>query len=519
LRLDRATLRWFLLAPLAAALVAHAMVYNFVDDDAYISFVFARNFAEHNQLVFNLGERVEGYTNFLWTLTIGLLMKLGVAPDVSARILGAAFAIGSMIVTVKIMERLRGAASLWDVVPAALLAAASGFACWSSGGLETQMFTFFCTLGIERAVARRYTWSGVAFALATMTRPEGLLVFEATWIAETIWTFRRREDWKSGVRETWRWVPAFLAVYLPYFAWRFWYYGYLFPNTAYVKAGGKSPTPNYAHDLLSMGGFYVWQWTKQVKALFAIPFVAVAAWHRPRFATIALLVIAEYLLYAWRVGGDFMGLHRFIMPVFVLLAVLVGLGLASLAERVPQIPASAAAGIAVAVVALFAASQVKLTRASIKPGSTHGVDTPGYLKEYAHDRILAGKALAGKIAPDELSWVGGAGVQPYFGRLRSYDVFGLVSTDVAHKVPPTRPRAGHQKWAPQEMVLATDPTFIFYCYSFHGDPSPARIQWNCGGEIPFFESHGYEPATLFIPGARKGFEYYTFLKKKDRAWP
>ena len=69
--------RWLLLAVAAGVLVAHALTYNFVTDDAYISFVFSRNLAEHGQLAFNLGHPVEGYTNFLWTvlLALGLLAR------------------------------------------------------------------------------------------------------------------------------------------------------------------------------------------------------------------------------------------------------------------------------------------------------------------------------------------------------------------------------------------------------------------------------------------------------------
>ncbi|GAH95705.1 unnamed protein product, partial [marine sediment metagenome] len=33
-------------------------------DDAYISYRYAQNLAEGNGLVYNLGERVEGYSNF-----------------------------------------------------------------------------------------------------------------------------------------------------------------------------------------------------------------------------------------------------------------------------------------------------------------------------------------------------------------------------------------------------------------------------------------------------------------------
>ena len=44
------------------------------------------------------------------------------------------------------------------------------------------------------------------------------------------------------------------------------------------------------------------------------------------FTTLAALVTGVYLYYVIGVGGDFMGLHRFIMPLFVLAAIVVVLG-------------------------------------------------------------------------------------------------------------------------------------------------------------------------------------------------
>ncbi len=46
----------------------------FENDDAYISLRYARNLAEHGQLVWNLGEYHEGYTNFLYILLTSALM-------------------------------------------------------------------------------------------------------------------------------------------------------------------------------------------------------------------------------------------------------------------------------------------------------------------------------------------------------------------------------------------------------------------------------------------------------------
>src|SRR5437867_13225676 len=92
----------------SAALVAHSLVWNFVTDDAYISFVYARNLARHGQLVFNLGERVEGYTNFLWTVLLAGFLKIGVPAELASRVLGAGFALATLGVTVRIARRLAG---------------------------------------------------------------------------------------------------------------------------------------------------------------------------------------------------------------------------------------------------------------------------------------------------------------------------------------------------------------------------------------------------------------------------
>src|SRR4051795_11193207 len=90
--------RWLLLGAAAVILVGHSLAYNFVTDDAFISFVFSRNFAEHGQLAFNLGHPVEGYTNFLWTVVLGVLMIVGISPELSSRVLGTACAIATLVV-------------------------------------------------------------------------------------------------------------------------------------------------------------------------------------------------------------------------------------------------------------------------------------------------------------------------------------------------------------------------------------------------------------------------------------
>ena len=48
-----------------------------VFEDAFISFRYSQNLADGHGLVFNVGERVWGYSNFLWTVLLALCIKSG----------------------------------------------------------------------------------------------------------------------------------------------------------------------------------------------------------------------------------------------------------------------------------------------------------------------------------------------------------------------------------------------------------------------------------------------------------
>ena len=55
---------------LVLALLGHLHFANVTIDDAFISFRYAENLVHGRGLVFNVGERVEGYSNFLWTVLL-----------------------------------------------------------------------------------------------------------------------------------------------------------------------------------------------------------------------------------------------------------------------------------------------------------------------------------------------------------------------------------------------------------------------------------------------------------------
>ena len=518
------------LAASAALLVWHALTYGFVTDDAFISFVYSRNLAEHGELVFNAGmDPVEGYTNFLWTVVLGLLMLVGLAPEVTSIALGIGFAIGTLVVVHRMSARIWDGASAWDHLAPALLAATAGYACWSAGGLETQMFTFWVVLGLHfyargdedgRALRR----AGPVLALAAMTRPEGLLVAAVLGLHRVGFMVARDRRIRP-TRDELLCVAYFLAPWAPYFAWRWWYYGYPFPNTYYVKAAGPAAA-GYEQKLRANGLYYVWQFLRDSGlrwggAVALVGLLAPPLRSRRFYAgTAAFAIIAVYLPYVVSVGGDFMGLHRFVMPLFPLGALGVACGLRLLVRLAcrtrPRALRVAAPAAAAALLIAHGASQALLTRRSLRRDNLdadHGIDTPAYLRMYTHDRAVLGQLMEPCFRDDDFVIYGGAGAKPYYAGARGIDVFGLVSERIAHEVPRNRPRAGHNKWAPDALLVQHDPSFIFSCYSLH--PDPKKPMWNCNPAA--LERKGYDRVTLRVPGLwQAGASYYSFMVKKER---
>jgi hypothetical protein len=499
----RPVLALVLLALAAGGLVAHMWRFKFVTDDAFISFVYARNLARHGELVFNLGERVEGYTNFLWTLFLAGWMKIGWRPESSSIFWGTAFAIGTMVTCLWASWRVWGdeAPSPWDALPALVLAAVPGYACWSSGGLETQMFTFFTTLGMARyLVAGPTLGTGLAFGLAALTRPEGLLFFALTMLhrsIEVVATERRAIPQRSEILC----VAACLALVVPHLLWRHHYYGWWLPNTFYIKSSGGSGT-------WARGLYYLRRFAEAflVPAFLVPPLLSLWRGGRARLGRLygyALLVAVAFYAYVASVGGDFMGLFRFALPALPLLVLAASLGLRACMPR-----AAPAAATVATLLALYVGYAGHVDRAALAIGSDNGIDSPGYLRWYTEDRAAIGRWFAQYAQPDDYAAVGGAGAQVYYSGIPSLDCFGLSDEYIAHRVPAVSNRPGHEKYAPLDYQLARRPTIITSNY-YNIGPAPLVRD-----DAPAWRKRGYHYVSVEVPGLSS--PWYTFLKRADR---
>ena len=226
-----------------AVLVLGRLMGDWQMDDAYISYRYAWNLVQGQGLVYNPGEVVEGYTNFLWTLPAAGAIALGLPPAGVTLAANIALTQGLVALTYYLTSRLAGALSLWPLLTAGLLTIDDSLVTYGArgSGMEATLLALWVLLGAAClwAGAGRtiLTWrglGGLALALAALTRPEGLLV------AAIFLGLRTLQDWQSG-QPVGRGLRAalvpFLALVGPYQVWRIGFYGDLFPNTFYAKTG------------------------------------------------------------------------------------------------------------------------------------------------------------------------------------------------------------------------------------------------------------------------------------------
>ena len=314
-------------APWLALLGFLAYLSRFLTDDAFISFRYARNLLEGNGLVWNPGERVEGYSNFLWVLELAAIWAAtGVPPEDAVWWLSAAFTVATLAAMAWWAWRLPGLQDrglVWWMA-LGLLCASATFAVWTTGGgLETRQFTFFVVLAVVALTAHRGSrWgllaASLSLALASLTRPEGPLIAACCF---AWWAAQRLADGKSGdggerggVRGwagagdaasiDWRGAMAlalpFLLIVGAHFLWRYSYYNEWLPNTYYAK---------YVRPWWDIGLQYLAAAGVQTGLYLLLPLGAGAAWGRWRERrdlayALPLLIIALHAAHLARIGGN-----------------------------------------------------------------------------------------------------------------------------------------------------------------------------------------------------------------------
>lgn len=449
--------------------VYRAYALRWVNDDAFISFRYAKNLIAGHGLVFNPGERVEGYTNFLWTMIVALGMRLGANPVVFTELVG--IALFASLLAVWFAFHLHHAKREPEALPlfpvgAAVTAVTLHAQIYATSGLETMLYALLVSIGFVMVVCdespRGQLVAGAALSLATMTRPDGALFYGAAFTASASLAIREKR-----LRSLVPLIAPALAIYLPYFLWRYSYYGYLFPNTFYAKIGGSG-------SLIARGIHYLRIFFEAYPVFAVFPlclslvwFTSVAkrlpSWLRApdaltrRTAMFAATFLTAYVFFILRVGGDFM-FGRFVVPIIAFFALSFELAL-----RVVR-PELLRQGIGLLLVPLLIVLGVNYSRGPSRFGQGVGEERAVYGRAELAEAEQKGATLRRYLAGTEAKVVfyGTQAMLAYYADFPfALEGYGLTDTTLAHMPIRKIGRAGHERQAPMDYLWKRGINFVF----------------------------------------------------------
>jgi hypothetical protein len=424
----------------------------FLCDDSFISFRYAAHLADGEGLTWNPGERVEGYTNFLWVLAMAAVIRLGAAPELVSNLIGIASGAALLVALLVFSARRHGWGSPAILFAPLALAVNPSFGAWSTSGMETMFFTLVVFLGFavfleeSRRGPRWPVGSSLLFAVATLTRPEGGLFFVIAGIVLLFDLSRRRRD----LRAVLVWALSYAAPVGAHLLWRHAYYGMWLPNTFHAKVAGAWWEQGLAYFSLFFGDYRI---------VWFLPFCVAALWlRRGRAGRLFAGVVVVYSIYVAYIGGDRLE-FRFLVVVMPYFYWLVGEGLVGLA----RLPLSSPAGrrLTRAGLSAIAAGLLLLTwhgpQRADQQAARHGVAGLGVIRDYAERRIEEGRFLRGlidegRLPEDMVLAVGGAGAVPYYTDWPTVDRRGLNDLEIAAQPQGERGVVAHERDATHEYL-------------------------------------------------------------------
>lgn len=428
---------------------------RFVLDDAFISLRYAQHLVEGQGLVWNVGERVEGYTSFLWTLLLALPLGAGSDPIAFVYALGPILAAGTLGATFVLARGVLGSGARALLVTL-MLGTNFTFLSFATGGLETGLLTLVLTALFAVSLRRAPLTNGRALLVSTLVAVALMLRLDALPAAGMAWAHavvgvivQRPARRVLMTRLAGLVVPGalLLAIWL---GWKLSYYGDLLPNTYYAKV---SDEPRWSPGLGFLATFFhsYWLWPAILPALLG---AGTLAWRRRTESVPLVLALLSTYAYLASVGGDFME-FRFLLPTMPILFLLIGVGLFEVVRH-PLVP-FVGAGLVIA----------GSIRHALTFSFTDGIET------------VAG--LASHLQPEGDNWIGigqvlrrdlpehsdvkiattAAGALPYFAHLPAVDMLGLCDPWVARHGVELGLQIGHTRAAPMGYLLAQGVHIVF----------------------------------------------------------
>lgn len=422
--------------------ILHAAHYwSWIEDDTFITLRYAENLVNGKGLVFNEGQRIEGYSNLAWVLLAAGAKSLGADPLIVVRLAGILSGLMCLLLSWCIARKLRPEGGVELMLAPLFLAVSPVLARHSVSGLETAAYAMCFSTSLFSIMARngslvRHVFGLASLCLLILLRPEGM-VFGLLFLVLARGSI-------LGQRPAWM---AFCIALVLFLAWRWWYFGKLLPNTFYFKmTSGESAVFSgirYTLDFILYNGGII---------LIGFALVLLMSRHAAPYIRRFLLVIALQAAIVITAGGDWMYHYRFYAPLMPLLAGLLAAGAGyTLAAAISHHGSSRLPSSVLAVVLVITFSCICLGENYVWRKVMPSVQSGQYLSQ-SYARL--GLWLREHTPPGSTIAVSDIGAVGYYSQRTIIDMLGLVDPHIARS-----PGKLHRKNDPA-YVLAQRPDYV-----------------------------------------------------------
>lgn len=409
--------------------ISHQLLFfNWTNDDAFISYRYTENLCDGQGLVFNSGEKVEGYSNFLWIILLAPFNLLGLSPLWLSKTIS--FCITLLLIFLMYRTALDfGLDEFTSCLCALTLSFSSSLAYFSMSGLETVFYGFLLLLCVflnetyekEPNEKPLFILYGVLLAVA-LTRPEGLLfllISSAYHLLKKIITLK-------GIRliKILKIQILFFSIYSFFIFLRYRYYSDILPNTFYAKPKGTFVEQGYSAFFINftnalLSGSFL---------LIPVLFLLVKKKSFSKYLYPLLFCIGQLIFMTY--AGDWMALGRFFLPVLPLILILF-FSLLSILKSNHQKANLNLVRKFLYIMAIVALAGLNLFQTY---KTLANKDIYPYLVMNSSRLIRVGKWLKQNFPPETVITLRRQGAIPYYSKMKSIDILGLTEREIAKTI-------------------------------------------------------------------------------------
>jgi len=301
---------------------------TWVGEDAFIFFRYVDNFINGHGLVFNIGERVEGFTSPLWVFFLSLSR---ITTSVGLRQIAIISGLLLSLISILLILFFDNSKKIFFPIGVILLMSNSAFRDFATSGFETSLTYLLLTI-LALLIKKNQIWEhpfliGLISSLLVLNRPESILftfyIFIVLIVNGIILVKSKKYSIDTFISKLIYFILPVIIIVGGYQIFRMGYFASILPNTFYAKKGGDF--------YMSQGFFYLKDFLSAYWFTFAIIFSGIVTLinsKKPfKFLKIAFdgemhvfLMSLLPLIYVLYSGGDYMH-GRSLLMTFLLICI------------------------------------------------------------------------------------------------------------------------------------------------------------------------------------------------------